>query len=332
MPEVLHEIAEGETPRAREFNNVVSSDLDAICSKAMARKSHLRHDSVQDLAEAVERWMAGQREKQAGYDSLRMEGRELRADLQSAVSDLERNARFMSRLPPIQQLISADTEQDISAWRDRLAMIFQGLLEATPNYRSVAYCRVDRDRFTELVRVERHSRDSSRVRVVPKSRLREVECSDFMKSVVLQKPEEVVTSLVCDPLCDGIDCHMACLGLVAGVPVYDDSTEDSFGFVMVDCDVKRVLQQQMSGRYASREIVVACDVLHIMMRFHAGRIDEDSIGKKVMDKAPQFEPALATLRTELEFIDVTNSEIYGARLWLAPGEKGLVYLLRQSIN
>ena len=32
----------------------------------------------------------------------------------------------------------------------------------------------------------------------------------------------------------------------------------------------------------------------------------------------------------LEFIDDTDSEIYGARLWLIPNKHGLMYLLRQK--
>ncbi len=276
--------------------------------------------------------MAGQSEKHARYDSLRMEGRELRANLQSTVADLERNARFMSRLPPIQQLINAESSQDISDWRERLATIFQGLLEACPDYRSVVYNRVDDDRFTELVRVERHSRDSSRVRVVPRSRLREAECSKFIDSVVIQKPEEVVTSLVCDPLCDSNSLTVQSLGLVAGVPVYDDRTEDPFGIVMIDCDINQVLRRQMSGRLTSREIIVACDVMQIMVRYCDGRIEDDSIGKPLSEKAPHFSEATEKLQTDPEYIDENMANIYGARLWFVPNKHGLMYLLRQSVD
>ena len=328
LKDVLVNIAKGETPKARELRTSVSSDLEAICAKAMARKRHLRFESVPDFAEAIERWMAGQSEKHARYDSLRMEGRELRANLQSAVSDLERNARFMSRLPPIQKLITAETDQDISDWRERLATIFQGLLEASPDYRSVVYNRVEGDRFTELVRVERHSRDSSRVRVVPRSRLRDAESSKFINSVVVQKPEEVITSLVCDPLCDSNDCTVESLGLVAGVPVYDDRTEDSFGIVMIDCDINQVLRRQMTGRLTSSEIVVACDIMHIMMRYKDGRIVDDSIGKPVDEKAPHFSEAMKELQSELEYIDEATANVYGARLWFVPNQHGLMYLLR----
>ena len=329
---VLADIAKGDTPQARDCRSTVSSDLEAICGKAMARKRHLRYETVQSLAEAIERWMAGQSEKHARYDSLRMEGRELRANLQSAVSDLERNARFMSRLPPIQQLITAESEQDVSDWRERLATIFQGLLEASPDYRSVVYNRVDGNHFTELVRVERHSRDSSRVRVVPRSRLRDADCSEFINSVVDQKPEEVVTSLVCDPLCDSDDCTVQSLGLVAGVPVYDDRTEDAFGIVMIDCDINQVLRRQMSGRLTSGEIVVACDIMQIMMRYRGGRIEDDAIGKRVTDKAPYFSEAIENLQSELEYIDERTADVYGARLWFVPKKYGLTYLLRQSVD
>jgi len=55
-----------------------------------------------------------------------MEGRELRADLQASVFNLERNVRFSATLPPIKEVMGAGTDEDISLWRDRLSTIFHG--------------------------------------------------------------------------------------------------------------------------------------------------------------------------------------------------------------
>ncbi len=78
LQDVLRTIAESETPRPRDYRTAVPIELESICTKAMARKRHLRYETVTALADAVERWMAGQSEKQARYENLRMEGRELR--------------------------------------------------------------------------------------------------------------------------------------------------------------------------------------------------------------------------------------------------------------
>ena len=332
IKQVLKAIAENRSPEPREYARDIPRELEAICVKAMAFKSYLRYEQVSQLAEAVERWMAGQSEKKSRYEHLRMEGRELRADLQSSVRDLETNARFMSRLPPIQELMTAQTDQDIAAWRERLATIYNGLLTANADFKTVVYCKVEGEVCTEIVRVERHSSELANIRAVPRSRLRQVKINAFLERVIQQKPEEVLTSLVCDAECEP---QNACFGddevhLVAAVPVYDNHTEEPFGVVLVDCDIDRVLRRQMGKHTSASEIVVACDIHHVMMRSQFGQIAEDSISKSVSKETPCFDRAVESLQEHLEFIDETDAEIYGARIWLVPNQQGLMYLLRSG--
>ena len=56
--ELLHQIATGETPRARKVDPSVPPALDAVCAKAMARSRNERYVSASDLAEEVQRWVA----------------------------------------------------------------------------------------------------------------------------------------------------------------------------------------------------------------------------------------------------------------------------------
>jgi serine/threonine protein kinase len=333
-------IAESATPQPVDYDLSIPNELEMICVKSMARKQHLRFESVQKLADAVESWIAGQSGKQAAYESVRMEGRELRADLQSRVRDLERNVRFASGLPPIKALISAKTSEDVSVWRERLSIIFQGLLKANPDYSSIAYCRVDQletvdlknlsGSFSELVRVERHSTDLSNIRTVPKSRLATYDFDDYMSKVVIQKPDEVHTSLVCDPMCSVDAKSNDAIGLFSAVPVYDEETEEVFGFVVINANIEKMLRQQMDRRTTAEEVVVACDIFHIMMHSKNGTLAEDSVGKKVADQAEHFLPAIEHLQTETDFIDETDSDIFGARIWLNPGQLGLMYLLKRK--
>ena len=327
--EILKLIAQAEAPSLKDYHKCAPAELEAICKKAMARKPHLRFQSVQDLAHALETWMAGQSAKKSEYDAIRMEGRELRAEMDSYVKNLERNARFASGLPPIEQLIRVKADEDIAIWRERLASIFRGLLQANPDYQNIVYSRVDGDQFTELVRVERHGGDSSSLRVVPKTRLRTDVASDYMKSLIDQKPEEVLTSLVCDPMCQREKGCIDTVGLLSGVPVYDNETEDVFGVVMINCDIDQLFRRQMARRTSSSELVVACDIFHIMMHTKSGQISDETLTKRVADQAPHFLPAVDHLQTELEFIDSTNSEIYGARLWFIPNQHGIMYLLKR---
>ncbi|MGD9633400.1 MAG: serine/threonine-protein kinase [Pirellulales bacterium] len=53
-------IASGEVPAARDANADVDPALDAICRKAMARRRYARYQRATELAEDVQRWMAGE--------------------------------------------------------------------------------------------------------------------------------------------------------------------------------------------------------------------------------------------------------------------------------
>ena len=53
-------IASGATPAAREVNPNADPALEAICQKAMARRRYARYQRATELAEDVQRWMAGE--------------------------------------------------------------------------------------------------------------------------------------------------------------------------------------------------------------------------------------------------------------------------------
>jgi serine/threonine protein kinase len=57
--ETLLRIIEEPTPRARSVNPSVPRALDAVCAKAMAYEVAGRYATADDLADDVERWLAG---------------------------------------------------------------------------------------------------------------------------------------------------------------------------------------------------------------------------------------------------------------------------------
>lgn len=328
---VLKIIAASEAPVASDYGKCIPKDLEHICLKAMARKQHMRFDSAEDLATAVESWMAGQNSKQAAYDALRMEGRELRTDMQATARDMERNIRFAAGMPPVEQLMHATTDEDIRVWRERMATIFQGLLKATPYFRSFAYARINDDQFTELVCVQRHSSDSSTVRVVPRSVLRSGPISDAIQRVSRQMPDEVRTSIVTESYASIEDEDEANLRLLSGVPVYDNDTEEVFGCVLLECDVDQLLREQLSRSSKAAEIVVACTrTSRVLLHSESGRIVDTKLMKPLAETAPHFLPAMEALRTDADYIDEQDSDIFGVALWFVPGERGISYLLKRT--
>jgi serine/threonine protein kinase len=58
--EILASIVEGPTPRPRDRVATVPPELDAICARALAKKRFLRYQSAGELAEEVERFLAGE--------------------------------------------------------------------------------------------------------------------------------------------------------------------------------------------------------------------------------------------------------------------------------
>jgi len=321
--EVITKIADAAPPSPSDLASV-PSELEAICVRALSRKRHLRFDSALELAEVVEQWMAGQSSKKIGYEKLRMEGRELRADLQAQVHDLERNVSFCSGLPPVQELIKAATEDDEKAWRKRMSTILIGLMEANPGYQSLAFGRFEGDSCTDIVRVEKQQGSTTTVRRIPKSRLETRKQNAYLKKLSGRLPGELLTSLVQQG--DSADGGTE-VALQSGIPVYDSETEEVFGFMIASCDIYQLLEKQLSRRQFGGKITVACDTLNIMSQKISGQLTEESRGKPITDTFPSFYPVIEHLQTNLEFIDDANSEVYGARIWFDPKTNGLMFLL-----
>ena len=57
---MISAIASGKTPAAREFNPSADPALAAICEKAMVRRRYARYQEASELAEEIQRWMAGE--------------------------------------------------------------------------------------------------------------------------------------------------------------------------------------------------------------------------------------------------------------------------------
>ncbi|MDA7885096.1 hypothetical protein N9B23_01840, partial [bacterium] len=240
----------------------------------------------------------------------------------------ETNVRFMANLPPIQELIRADSVEETTAWRDRLITIFSGLLRAKSDYRSIVYSRLEGDEFTELVRVERHSTVHSNIRSIPKSRLRSGTSSEFIQRVGQNDPDEVYTSLACGALHDAASCEKKDVTLFAGVPIFDSQEENLYGVVIIECDLDHILKQQLNRRFVATDIIVACDTYQTILHSNGqdGIVDE-SVGKTLQPTRPELTEAITHLQEKMEYIDTTNQQVYGARLWLNANPHGIMFLL-----
>ena len=327
---LLKSIAGNPSPSPRSIRPAIPAGLEAICMHAMERHPHSRYQSAMELAEAVQRWMAGRGERREQYSNARSEGRELKTSLQSSVRDLERNVRFMAGIPPIQEMIDAldaGSSENAQAWRERLSKIFQGLLQANCDFASVSFCRVQEKEWSELVRVERLTTDFSSVRSIPSSRLASGSLTSCMQTALDLSPEEVHIALSAD--CSGKSGQGAKNNkfsmLSAGVPVFDKNTEQLFGFVRIEASLDRLIENEMRDRLHSTSDLLVLDndctvILHLSRATGRNRQSE---GRAMTDFLSDWPDIRKHLRNTGEFYDEQNHAIHATKVDLVAGRYSL---------
>ena len=142
-----------------------------------------------------------------------------------------------------------------------------------------------------------------------------------------QNPEEVFVSLPDLSEIDGnAPIYQHRRQLSVGVPVFDQRMEEPFGFVMIECNLHRILEGETRYRVRAAQQVILLDPnLSIWVHdSHALGPIEESLGKRAADVIPDIDEITKVLSRHTEFIDYTNREIYVTRLDLAIGEPGLI--------
>ncbi|MCP4170997.1 MAG: serine/threonine protein kinase [Fuerstiella sp.] len=332
IAELLQKIATEPSPQPRDVASGIPADLEAICVTATQFKAHSRYQTAIEVSDAVQRWMAGRSERRQDYANSRSEGRELRTSVMSSVRDLERNVRFMSSLPPIQGIVdvlSGREGDELTTWRERLGVIFRGLLSTNSDFCSVSFARAQDDEFKELIRIERQATDVSNVRSIPASRLSSGPLTDCMKLALDSNPDEVHVALSSEcPDERNADTRQP-NRLAAGVPVFDAVTEELFGFVRIEADLDRLIESQLRDRFqaTSRLFVLDndCRIL-LQVKRDGGRVREND-GKPISSITPCWSEILDPLKTRGEFIDEQDHAVYATRIDLVPGRYSLALAL-----
>jgi len=330
IPELLESVAQRPSPRVRDYLPGVPSDLANICQKAMHPKRHSRYQSATEVADSVQRWMAGRSNRRQAYANSRGEGREMRTAMQGAVRDLERNVRFMSSLPPIQGLINAaqnDPPEDLTVWRERLGVIFGGLLKTNCDFGSVSFAKVSDGKFQELVRMERHRTDAYNIRSIPASRLGSGPLTTCMEKALSGHPDEVHVALSSecpDERRRPADGHGG-NRLAAAVPIFDAKSEELFGFVMIEACLERLIETLLRERVRSPgRLFVLDNECRILIQINSkhGRVRDDD-GKAMSSMSDHWETILPTLKDRGEYVDEQDHAVYATRIDLVPGRYSL---------
>ena len=325
VSELLAAIKDRDAPLPRELNANVPHDLEDICVRALSRSRFYRQASAQELAEDVERWMAGQQTKQQLYSSMRMEGRDLRAKLSSCIRDFGTNVRFMSTLPPIHGLIDCFHGQDDEGevvWRERLATIFRGLLRSNSDFTAVSYAQVVDGHFRELVRAERPSIDRE-ARTVPKSRLAQEPLTEFGQVVMRKKPDDVHVAISPCQLPEG--ACLASLKLEAGVPVFDRD-EEPFGMVSIEGDFDRLASMQLQNRSRVSGTALVIDQRGMVL-LQDGDTTANHVHRPASEAMENWPEVIHQLCEQNDFVDPT-CQTFATQLSLVPRASHITLVLK----
>lgn len=237
--EFLQCIASSEAPSPRSVSVDIPRDLDAICTRAMARERFARHSSAMDLSADVERWIAGHHEKEARYDAMRLTGRDLKSRLCVQLRQLIATAQFVVELPPVQGLLESVKcpDVDFATWRERLISILLALAKSKPSVSGFSFAQFHQERIEEMVRIERSMQDVSNIRSVPQSRLRHGVANTFHRITMEQFPGEAHIDF---------DCTTAgSVRIVCGIPVFDLKTEEPFGLVAAEAEIANLVLPEL---------------------------------------------------------------------------------------
>lgn len=331
VEDLLQRIASQPSPDPLAVRPDLPVGLAMICQRALKFHQHSRYQSAAELADAVERWMAGRTQRRQLYGSMQSEGRELRTNLMNFLRSLERNTRFMASLPPIQGIIDClvhgDDRDDLSTWRSRLAVIYRGLLRTNTDFAAVTYCQVDGDQYRQVVRLERQRRDASSVRAVPASRLESGPLSSCHRQIMDGHPDDVLTSLLTRCASESRETDTGLV--VSAVPVFDEKSEDPFGFVMIEASLTHVVDAFLRHRlqHAGQAFILNnnCEVLIRVGR--DGSCCSDLQGQAMGCLCSQWPQVLPVLRERGEYVDDRTHTVYATRVDLIPGRTSLAIVL-----
>lgn len=179
------------------------------------------------------------------------QAKQIEVQIAAAVRTLRADATFMSTLPPIQGIIAARQSPDANpgmhdeseveseeVWRERLEMIFEGLLRTNPACLSAVYLQLDESDGREIVRVERYERKSPAVHIIPEGRLARVANDEPLKEISRLRPDEV--KVFCGELKRVGSENERITGkrLIAAAAVHDHGSGEIFGIVLLELDLR----------------------------------------------------------------------------------------------
>ena len=232
--------------------------------------------------------------QEARFNSAKDLTQELQISLQSDARSLTRDLRFISELPPINAIASMNGEENEAdsqvAWKERLSSIFTAMLRGRDSYLTIAYTTIESDQVQEIVRSDRN-RAGNWVRAVPESRLHQFAPSQRIDEWMAMKPGDVLLQATSHLTDDVPTQNRDGLVIIAGTPVFNDTTGELFGMVVIEMDLRHLFLDQLKaiGR-ESTEVLITDSKGEILLRYLNGSLSSTHNGKAIGDVLSEVAP------------------------------------------
>jgi hypothetical protein len=255
------------------------------------------------------------------------QGKQIEVQIEAAVASLEATATFMSELPPIQGIIdtrkgteTADSTgtgiESEEVWRERLEIIFQGLLRARPACLSAAFMELDESGGREIVRVERHDEESALIHTVLVSRLALVTADESLNQASQLLPGNV--SVFCAELNrqGRVDERFLGKRLIATAAVHDLNNEDFFGVVVLEFDLETVIGSLLAPASTKVDAVYITDKDGVLVLSSEANSGDNSRSSEtnIVTLVPPITEFLAPGNRSEMFTD--NHSFVAIKVWL----------------
>ena len=257
----------------------------------------------------------------------RMEGdvREIEIQLRSLASELAKDARFISSLPPIQGIVNARAGvegEDEDVWRGRLESIYTGLLRSNPNYLALSFVAAAEGGSEEIVRVERNPADRSYVSTLPVGRLHTAESDPMMEIVASLQPGDVKMSL--DPRPRLTKSIAQVERISVATPFFSDISGDCFGMSLIEADISRQIEEVLLSLGS-----VDCDVFVADGEGNLWASANPNNGvvmatgsQSIGELPPEFVEKMSEPRKSFEM--EKDGEYVGKRMYVDPDGRGIM--------
>ncbi len=248
----------------------------------------------------------------------------------SRIDELTRDTLLLANTPPIQGIIRASRDgrdpldgSTLQSWRERLEIIFEGVARHKPDYLQVRFIGVA-DGGRELVRVNRNLKTGA-VSAVAQDQLQTKGSEPYFVSALARKPDQLYLSPINLNREFGVIEQPFVPVVRSATPIYDQSTGEIFGIVVINLALERALRELTSSGDVRRNYYVTNRDGHYLVHPDPARAFEFAYAQAQPAQAdfPLLKTLMHSSGQSLSKVDRQRQQVISARrVRLGPASSG----------